>query len=179
MGGCYGLRSMPMAPAEWLAAYRTAWLQRDADAAAALFTEDATYAEQPYQDAFAGPAAVREYWARVTATQSNIEMRYGTPITVGNRTAVEWWTTLVNDGAPITLAGAFILTFDASGRCRSLREYLAVHRRHTRAEARLGELRGQATAGWVTYRAEYFNARSLREILKSIKNSRSVGHATA
>ena len=123
MGGCYGLRSMPMAPAEWLAAYRTAWLQRDADAAAALFTEDATYAEQPYQDAFAGPAAVREYWARVTATQSNIEMRYGTPITVGNRTAVEWWTTLVNDGAPITLAGAFILTFDASGRCRSLREY--------------------------------------------------------
>jgi homoserine acetyltransferase len=42
---------------------------------------------------------------------------------VGNRTAVEWWTTLVNDGAPITLAGAFILTFDASGRCRSLREY--------------------------------------------------------
>ncbi|HVG55182.1 MAG TPA: nuclear transport factor 2 family protein, partial [Vicinamibacterales bacterium] len=123
MGGCYGLRSMPMAPAEWLAAYRTAWLQRDADAAAALFTEDATYGEQPYQDAFAGPAAVREYWARVTAAQSNIEMRYGTPITVGNRTAVEWWTTLVNDGAPITLAGAFILTFDASGRCRSLREY--------------------------------------------------------
>ena len=94
-----------------------------ADAAAVLFTEDATYAEQPYQDAFAGPAAVREYWARVTATQSNIEMRYGTPISVGNRTAVEWWTTLVNDGAPITLAGAFILTFDASGRCRSLREY--------------------------------------------------------
>ena len=122
-GGCYGLRSMPMAPAEWLAAYRVAWLTRDAAAAAALFTADATYAEQPYQDAFAGPAAVRDYWARVTATQSNIEMRYGTPITVGNRTAVEWWTTLVNDGAPITLAGAFILTFDASGRCRSLREY--------------------------------------------------------
>jgi len=122
-GRCYGLRPMPMTPAEWLAAYRAAWLQRDADAAAVLFTEDATYAEQPYQDAFAGPAAVREYWARVTATQSNIEMRYGTPISVGNRTAVEWWTTLVNDGAPITLAGAFILTFDASGRCRSLREY--------------------------------------------------------
>ena len=114
---------MPMTPTEWLAAYRDAWLQRDADAAAVLFTEDATYAEQPYQDAFAGPAAVREYWARVTATQSNIEMRYGTPISVGNRTAVEWWTTLVNDGAPITLAGAFILTFEASGRCRSLREY--------------------------------------------------------
>ena len=114
---------MPMTPVEWLAAYRDAWLRRDADAAAALFTDDATYAEQPSHEAFAGPASVRDYWARVTATQSNIEMRYGTPISVGNRTAVEWWTTLVNDGVPITLAGAFILTFDGSGLCRSLREY--------------------------------------------------------
>src|SRR5262245_7856894 len=122
-GASYALRSMPMAPAEWLSSYRTAWLTRDAAAAAALFTADATYAEQPYQDALAGPAAVRDYWARVTATQSNIEMRYGIPITVGNRTAVEWWTTLVNDGAPVTLAGPFILKFDAYGRCRSLREY--------------------------------------------------------
>jgi len=112
-----------MTPAEWLAAYRAAWLERDADAAAALFTEDATYAEQPYQDAFVGPRGIRDYWARVTADQSDIQMTYGTPITVGNRTAVEWWTTLTNAGAPITLAGAFILTFDESGLCRSLREY--------------------------------------------------------
>jgi hypothetical protein len=114
---------MPMTPAEWLAAYRNAWLRRDAAAAAALFTEDATYAEQPYQEPFAGPVDIRDYWARVTATQSNIDMKYGTPITDGNRTAVEWWTTLDNNGTPITLAGAFILTFDASGLCRSLREY--------------------------------------------------------
>ena len=114
---------MPMTPPEWLAAYRDAWLRRDEAAAAALFTEDATYAEQPYQEPFAGRAGVRDYWARVTATQSNIDMKYGTPITVGNRTAVEWWTTLTNDGMPVTLAGAFILTFDGSGLCRSLREY--------------------------------------------------------
>jgi len=108
---------------QWLDAYCKAWVERDADAAAALFTEDATYAEQPYQDAFVGRKGVREYWARVTATQSNVEIRYGTPITVGNRTAVEWWTTLENGGVPITLAGAFVLTFDESGLCRTLREY--------------------------------------------------------
>ena len=108
---------------QWLDAYREAWIERNADAAAALFTEDATYAEQPYQDAFVGRKGVREYWARVTATQSNVEIRYGTPITVGNRTAVEWWTTLQNGGVPITLAGAFVLTFDESGLCRTLREY--------------------------------------------------------
>jgi hypothetical protein len=114
---------MSMTPQEWLDAYRKAWIHRDADSAAALFTEDATYAEQPYQDAFVGRKGVREYWARVTATQSGIEMKYGSPITVGNRTAVEWWTTLTNGGEPVTLAGAFILTFDESGLCRTLREY--------------------------------------------------------
>ena len=114
---------MPMNPTQWLAAYRKAWIERDAAAAAALFTEDATYAEQPYEAAFAGRAGVRDYWARVTATQSDIEIQFGTPVTVGNRTAVEWWTTLKNGGVPVTLAGAFLLTFDAAGRCRALREY--------------------------------------------------------
>ena len=114
---------MPTTPLEWLGAYRQAWITRDADAAAALFTQDATYAEQPFQDAFVGAKGVREYWARVTATQSNVDLKYGTPITVGNRTAVEWWATLTNGGVPVTLAGSFMLTFDASGRCEALREY--------------------------------------------------------
>jgi nuclear transport factor 2 (NTF2) superfamily protein len=114
---------MAMTPKKWLDAYRKAWVERDAAAAAALFTEDATYAEQPYQEVFVGREGVRSYWARVTATQSRIEIQYGTPITVGNRTAVEWWATLANDGVPITLAGAFILTFDEAGLCRTLREY--------------------------------------------------------
>jgi hypothetical protein len=59
----------------------------------------------------------------VTATQTAIELKYGEPITVGERTAVEWWTTLTNGGVPVTLAGAFMLTFDAAGLCRTLREY--------------------------------------------------------
>ncbi len=114
---------MSMTPAQWLDGYRNAWIERDPDAAAALFTEDATYAEQPYQDAFVGRSGVRDYWARVTATQTDVEMQFGTPITVGDRTTVEWWTTLTNDGTPITLAGAFLLTFDSTGLCRTLREY--------------------------------------------------------
>jgi SnoaL-like domain len=84
---------------------------------------DATYAEQPFEVAFVGRPAIREYWARVTVTQANIDVKYGTPVTAGNRTAVEWWTTLMNDGTLITLAGIFVLAFDESGLCRSLREY--------------------------------------------------------
>lgn len=120
-----GIRSttMRMTPEQWLDAYRKAWVERDADAAAALFTEGATYAEKPYDDVFVSRSGVRDYWARVTETHTDVEVRYGTPINVGNRTAVEWWTTLTSRGVPITLAGAFVLTFDESGLCRTLREY--------------------------------------------------------
>jgi SnoaL-like domain len=114
---------MSMTPVQWLAAYRQAWIDRDANAAAALFTADATYAEQPYEDAIVGRKGVHDYWSRVTATQSAIEMKFGAPISAGDRCVVEWWTTLANDGVPITLAGCFLLQFDASGQCRSLREY--------------------------------------------------------
>ena len=114
---------MAMTPTQWLDAYRKAWVDLDADAAAALFTKDSTYAEQPYQAPFPGAEGVREYWKRVTATQSGVAIKYGTPITVGNRTAVEWWTTLTNGGVPVTLAGAFILIFDSNGLCQTLREY--------------------------------------------------------
>lgn len=112
-----------MTPTQWLDAYRKAWINRDADAAAALFTEDATYAEQPYQAAFGGRQGIHAYWAKVTATQTAIDIQYGNPVSSGKFTAVEWWTTLTNGGVPITLAGSFMLEFDQAGLCHRLREY--------------------------------------------------------
>jgi ketosteroid isomerase-like protein len=58
--------------ADWLERYRRAWIERDADAARRLFTEDALYREQAFQPAFAGRAAIRDYWARVTASQTSV-----------------------------------------------------------------------------------------------------------
>jgi len=108
----------------WLDDYRTAWVERDPEAAAALFTEDAVYQEQPYEEPYRGREGVREYWTKVTATQSDIRLNYGTPIVAGDRAAVEWWVTLKNDGFELSLAGEFYLVFDeASGLVRVLREY--------------------------------------------------------
>ena len=123
--------------ADWLARYRRAWIERDADAASRLFTEDATYREQPFQAAFAGRAAIRDYWARVTASQTSVELRYGQPIVDGRRLAVEWWANLQADGAPITLAGEFLLLFADTGECRDLREFWV-----------LTEDRVEPPAGW-------------------------------
>ena len=110
---------------DWLERYRRAWIDRDADAAGALFTEDAIYREQPFEKPHMGRDAIRGYWSTVTRGQSAIELRYGTPVADGRRVAVEWWANLLNDGSPITLAGEFLLLFAESGQCRELREYWA------------------------------------------------------
>ncbi len=109
--------------ADWLERYRRAWIERDADAASRLFTEDASYREQPFQAAFVGRAAIRDYWARVTASQTGVELRYGQPVVHGNRVAVEWWANLQTNDGPLTLAGEFLLLFADNGDCRELREY--------------------------------------------------------
>ena len=109
--------------AGWLERYRNAWIERDADAACLLFTEDAAYREQPFQEAFVGRAAIRDYWSRVTASQTRVELRYGRAIVDGRRLAVEWWANLETTGGPITLAGEFLLLFADGGECRELREY--------------------------------------------------------
>ena len=121
---------------DWLERYRQAWIARDADLAGSLFTEDGTYREQPFQLAFSGRAAIQDYWRTVTASQTNVELRYGTAIVHGRRLAVEWWANLETTGGPLTLAGEFMLRFAASGECEELREYWVLTQ--GRAEPPLG-----------------------------------------
>jgi hypothetical protein len=47
----------------------------------------------------------------------------GRPFVDGARVAVEWWTTMIDDGEERTLPGCLLLRFDADGRCGDLREY--------------------------------------------------------
>ena len=53
----------------WLDAYGEAWESQDPDAAAALFTEDGTYAWGPFTEQIKGKQAIRRAWQ--TATQGN------------------------------------------------------------------------------------------------------------
>jgi len=109
--------------ADWLERYRGAWVARDADMAGPLFTEDAVYREQPFQAAFSGRTAIQDYWRKVTASQTSVELRYGRAIVDGQRLAVEWWANLETTDGALTLAGEFMLRFADSGQCRELREY--------------------------------------------------------
>lgn len=116
---------VPLALQDWIEGYRVAWEERDPEAAAALFTPDATYRSNIFEEPHQGQDGVRRYWSTVTGPQSEVEVRMGRPFADGSRVAVEFWTTMRYDGAETTLPGCLLLDFDDSGLCRRLREYYA------------------------------------------------------
>ena len=108
---------------EWVEEYGRAWREKDGDAVVALFTEDAEYRSSPFREPDVGSEGIYAYWRRATSTQEDVDVRMGTPIVAGNKVAVEWWTTMRQDGEEITLPGCLVLRFAADGRCEELREY--------------------------------------------------------
>ena len=109
--------------ADWIEGYRRAWVERDPQAAAALFTEDASYRSSPFVEPNLGQEGVVAYWTGATSTQADVEVEMGEPLVDGNHAAVEWWTRMRADGEEITLVGCLLLRFAPDGRCEDLREY--------------------------------------------------------
>jgi uncharacterized protein (TIGR02246 family) len=109
--------------AAWIEGYRVAWETRDPDAAAGLFTPDATYRSHILEQAHQGREGIRAYWESVTSTQSDVRVRMGRPFADGTRVAVEFWTDMTVDGEAVTLPGCLLLDFTDDWRCRRLREY--------------------------------------------------------
>lgn len=108
---------------DWLEGYRRAWEEADPDAAAALFTDDAQYRSNIYEEPYRGREGVHAYWTEVTGAQGDARVVMGTPFVDGGRVAAEFWTRMTVGGNPVTLAGCLLLEFDESGLCRRLREY--------------------------------------------------------
>jgi uncharacterized protein (TIGR02246 family) len=114
----------------WISGYGQAWRDKDADAVAALFTPDATYQSDPTRAPHQGREAIRRYWTGATATQSELDLRFGEPVIDSDRAAVEWWAVMRDAAAGperdndwMTLPGCLLLRFMPDGRCAQLREY--------------------------------------------------------
>lgn len=106
----------------WLEGFGRVWREGDADGAAALHPADGVYRNSPFLKApYVGTEAIRGFWERALVGVSEIDFRYGEPVIQGDRAAVEWWVTETNNGAPATLAGIFLLTFQG-GLVSDLRE---------------------------------------------------------
>jgi hypothetical protein len=123
----------------WSEAYRVAWETADDEAAGALFTEDASYRSNIFEEPHRGRAGVGEYWRTVTAVQSDVKVWMGEPLIDGDHVHVEFWTRMLAGGEPLTLPGCLLMRFDEDGLCTDLREYWNT----------LGELR-DPWPGWGT-----------------------------
>jgi uncharacterized protein (TIGR02246 family) len=117
---------------EWIEDYGAAWRSGDADTVAELFTEGAVYRSSPFREPTVGREAIRAYWQQATATQEDLDLRFGEPLVHGNRVVVEWWAVMKDEGSEITLPGSLIMRFSPGGRCEDLREYW--HLQEGRAE---------------------------------------------
>ena len=109
----------------WLERYGAAWEARDATAATPLFTPDARYYEMPFDEPKAGRAGIEEYWRGVTADQRDVHFE-SEVIAVSGNTGVAHWSArfrLESTGATVALDGVFVLEFDSSGLCSTLREW--------------------------------------------------------
>jgi SnoaL-like domain len=103
-----------MAARRWKETWERAWPARDAKAIASLYAPGATYRAHPIRGAEEGGALA--YLRRELPREDAVECRFGEPIAAGDRAAVEWWASWVEDGRELTLAGSTFLRFDPEGR---------------------------------------------------------------
>jgi SnoaL-like domain len=109
----------------WLGAYGKAWTGRNAEAAASLYADDATYQVTPFDEPLRGRAAIREYWDGVAKTEEGIQFGYEILAVTAEHGIARWWASFVRvpPGLATKLDGIFLISLDGTGRCQSLREW--------------------------------------------------------
>ena len=111
------------AAANWAATWVRSWPARDVEAIVALYAEGAVYRALAFREPDLGIEGVRRYLTGEFAVEHDIECRFGTPVASGDRAAVEWWASWIEDGEPITLAGSTFLRFNGDGLVTDHRDY--------------------------------------------------------
>ena len=100
-----------------------AWPEKDVDAIASLYADDAAYRALVFREPDIGVAGVRRYLTENFGVEQDVECWFGEPIAAGDRATVEWWATWVEDNHRLTLAGATVLRFGAEGLVVDHRDY--------------------------------------------------------
>ena len=110
---------------QWLDCYGRAWMNRDPDAAAALYTMEATYQVTPFEEPLRGHKAILAYWADVAKTEEKVQFSYEVLAVTAEYGIARWRASFVRvpPGLQMKLDGIFLITLDLDGRCKSLREW--------------------------------------------------------
>lgn len=109
----------------WLDRYKRAWEERDADQADDLFTEDATYAETPYDPPKAGRAGIHDYWANIVLDQRDVRFDHEVLACNGDTGLAHWRASFrkLPDNELIEFDGIFSCAFADDGRVQRFREW--------------------------------------------------------
>jgi hypothetical protein len=111
---------------KWLDDYGNAWERQDPDAAAAIFSENGTYAWGPFTEPIKGKEAIRDAWRYATqAKQDNIKFGYEVLAVVDGRGIARWWASMESlpSRTPVRMEGIFLVTLATDGRCDVFREW--------------------------------------------------------
>ncbi len=102
----------------WINTLGRAWETRDADAAADLFTEDATYQENPFDEPLRGRDAIRRYWADLPREQDAISVQFEILEVTPTTGVARWMASFVRvpSGKYARLDGVLVASFDAGAR---------------------------------------------------------------
>lgn len=110
---------------EWLRRYGDAWEQRDPQAAAALFAEDARYYWTPFQQPKIGPEGIAAAWHEATSGQRNVHFSFEVVGVAGATGIARWHTALerLTTTREVELDGVLLCEFVGQMRCRVFREW--------------------------------------------------------
>jgi ketosteroid isomerase-like protein len=110
----------PGAVQEWLDAYLEAWRTYDANAIAGLFTVDAVYAYNPWDEPIKGRETIVADWLTDQDAPGSWTAEYRPFVVAGNRAVAIGETRYVDDKVFFNI---WQLTFDRDGRCSDFVEW--------------------------------------------------------
>ena len=110
----------------WLDRYEEAFEGQDPDAAAALFTADATYQWGPFGDLLRGPAEIRAKWAQsIDPRDEDVRCDLEILAVTEDIGFARWIAsfTYPEDRKVVRFDGVFAVSLSSDGCCREFREW--------------------------------------------------------
>jgi hypothetical protein len=113
------------AVAAWLDGYSRAWGTYDPDEIGALFSEDAAYYSEPYNEPARGREGIVAAWLEDRDEAGTYEGSYHPLLVAGDQAVARGSSRYFNTNGSVRaeFENLFVLRFDAGGRCAEFREW--------------------------------------------------------
>jgi len=122
--GCGSATDKALA-ANWFERYKVSWEHRDATAATSLFTKDAEYRDDPFEEPLRGEKRIRQYWDDVAGAQRDVTVSYELLSAHSGSGIVRWRATFVrvSSGQRVELEGIAQFTLNHDSKCSRFLEW--------------------------------------------------------